>query len=421
MNLETKTTFTSLCLILREIAYRLKSLQMTIRTLGRDLITLLVSPDDVQPLLNGIEPSPGISFSSNDFSGITYTSYSTLVPYLITSRHLLEYAKVQMSGFFHQLGRRVELSDVVSSEGGLSILCEATVDPPISTDCGNDRPTQEHNRVYAKILRPSCLNDPFSLTPSERAYAGKRFMKEVVVPMDLYRMLRHYDPGTEEFLVETLEGGFAGIDNFLPVPYLFFPVHQGLDLQKKLDLGGPLDIYQAVSYLARISKVLAAMHTLGKIHRDIKPGNIFITDEETPKLLDFGIIKDYEVRSEWRRKRILGTPSYMAPELFMEDIREYPEDNKTDVFELMATFLTITTGRPWFEFFGCPGQSVQEIIRFVMNWMVGSNSEDHKPQIFHPEYPDEVNRLIMETLVPHPRDRPQMDYVSKKLDSVLRD
>jgi len=77
----------------------------------------------------------------------------------------------------------------------------------------------------------------------------------------------------------------------------------------------PLEV--KLDWLAGISRGLAAAHEAGIVHRDVKPGNIMITSEGVPKVLDFGLAKPLgDEHEDFTTKvgQLLGTPRYMAPE-----------------------------------------------------------------------------------------------------------
>jgi serine/threonine-protein kinase len=102
--------------------------------------------------------------------------------------------------------------------------------------------------------------------------------------------------------------------------YLVMEQLEGESLAARLRRAGPLPPDQIVSVMSQLCDALGAVHAAGVIHRDVKPGNIFLhrrTDDEPVqiKLLDFGI-----ARVEWAETRLtnmgapLGTPGYMSPE-----------------------------------------------------------------------------------------------------------
>jgi serine/threonine protein kinase len=104
-------------------------------------------------------------------------------------------------------------------------------------------------------------------------------------------------------------------------PFIVMELLEGVDLEKRLELGGPLSLAQAAKLIAQMASVLAVAHNLGFVHRDIKPGNIVLLENDreelTAKLLDFGLAKTpvfADSAGLTQTGTTLGTPSYMSPE-----------------------------------------------------------------------------------------------------------
>ena len=97
--------------------------------------------------------------------------------------------------------------------------------------------------------------------------------------------------------------------------------------------------------VARIARSVAAalefLHAEGLVHRDVKPSNVIVTPEGEGRLVDYGLVKAAGDRSLTRRDEVMGTVSYMAPELLRGD----PADTRTDVFSLGMTVLEALLGR----------------------------------------------------------------------------
>jgi CheY-like chemotaxis protein/HPt (histidine-containing phosphotransfer) domain-containing protein len=118
-----------------------------------------------------------------------------------------------------------------------------------------------------------------------------------------------------------------------------------------LDGGGPLEWMArhgamppqlAVSIAVHVGRGLGALHRLGMVHRDVKPENIFVSVDGTPKLGDFGIVLDPENRNT-REGTVLGTPAYMAPVQLLGG--RSAVDAAADVYGLASSLYTFLTDR----------------------------------------------------------------------------
>jgi len=111
--------------------------------------------------------------------------------------------------------------------------------------------------------------------------------------------------------------------------------------------GGKLEVTKALRVADGVLEVLAAAHTRGIIHRDIKPQNVFVTTDETVKVLDFGVASVRTAASEdaaiTQSGFALGTPAFMAPEQARG--RRGQLDARTDVWAVGATLYWCLTGR----------------------------------------------------------------------------
>ena len=153
-------------------------------------------------------------------------------------------------------------------------------------------------------------------------------------------------------LVASDAGGEAGS------LWLAFERLEGHDLSAELDQAGPMDFERAMHLLLWSLEGLAAAHSVGVIHRDLKPDNIYLrspgTARERPCLIDFGIgFLDAEDGGLLSKKGIIhGTPRYMAPE-YTRDQRISPA---MDVFQMALIYSEMRSCVPVVDakgLFGC--------------------------------------------------------------------
>jgi Tol biopolymer transport system component len=133
--------------------------------------------------------------------------------------------------------------------------------------------------------------------------------------------------------------------------YIVTEILKGETLQQRID-GRPLPVRKAVDYALQIASGLAAAHEHGVIHRDIKPGNLFVTTDGRIKILDFGIAKSIGQESantetvtiDASQHTVIGTVPYMSPEL----ARGLRTDHRTDIFSFgVVLYEMLSGGRPF--------------------------------------------------------------------------
>ncbi len=123
-------------------------------------------------------------------------------------------------------------------------------------------------------------------------------------------------------------------------PYLVEELLRGQTLEGRLR-GGPLPADRALAVGLELARGLAHAHGRGVLHRDLKPGNVFLTEDGRVKLLDFGLAHLLGTRG----LPGAGTPAYMAP----EQLRGEAVDARADVFALGATLFEVLAGKAPFE------------------------------------------------------------------------
>jgi eukaryotic-like serine/threonine-protein kinase len=122
--------------------------------------------------------------------------------------------------------------------------------------------------------------------------------------------------------------------------YVVMELLRGNSLASLLKNQGIIAPGFAVPMFGQVCRALWAAHHLGVVHRDLKPGNIFICDDKLVKVLDFGMSKFNEAESLTQDGYTLGTPEYMAPEQCIGA----PVDARTDLYALGVMMFEAITG-----------------------------------------------------------------------------
>ena len=156
------------------------------------------------------------------------------------------------------------------------------------------------------------------------------------------------DPGQRDrFYREAQSAGTLSHKNIITIyelgeqdgqPFIAMEFLSGEDLKSKLDRRAELTLEQRLQWMIEICEGLAHAHGKDVIHRDIKPGNVFVTREGEIKVLDFGLAR---LRSSVATQTgaVMGTPSYMSP----EQVRGEKVDRRSDLFSAGATFYQLLT------------------------------------------------------------------------------
>lgn len=128
--------------------------------------------------------------------------------------------------------------------------------------------------------------------------------------------------------------------------FLAMELVDGFSLSSMVASHGPLSSATVIDVVAQAAAALQIAHEKGIVHRDIKPGNLMLTDDRKLKVLDFGLASlTFQVQKAKKNKQILGTVEYMAPEQI-----DQPEisDPRSDLYALGATMFYLLTGRTMF-------------------------------------------------------------------------
>jgi WD40 repeat protein len=129
-------------------------------------------------------------------------------------------------------------------------------------------------------------------------------------------------------------------------PYFSLEFCSGGSLAGKLD-GTPWEPRRAAALVQTLAGAMHAAHQADLVHRDLKPGNVLLTADGTPKVTDFGLVKRLDGVGQTQSGAVVGTPSYMAPE--QASGKGSQVGPAADVYALGAILYELLTGRPPFK------------------------------------------------------------------------
>jgi serine/threonine protein kinase len=178
--------------------------------------------------------------------------------------------------------------------------------------------------------------------------------------------------------------------------YLVMELLQGTDLEQQIEAQGPLDEGAIIDIMVPVVAGLSAVHDAGVVHRDLKPGNVFLAqgpyDEVDPKLLDFGISKapGAEQLRLTGNGMLIGTPFYMSP----EGLRGEEMTPSSDQYSLGVVMYECATGTNPFH-----ASTFAEIFRLI------GAGEYPPPSSTRPQISKRLERIIMRAMSLDPAAR----------------
>lgn len=229
-------------------------------------------------------------------------------------------------------------------------------------------------RLYAiKLIRPVVAANPTN---------RRRFEREIRA----MARLTHWNT------VEIIDYGQAPDGTF----YYVMEYVEGLNLSELVDRCGPLKPGRVVYLLRQICAALAEAHAAGLIHRDIKPGNIMLTQQaglfDVLKILDFGIVQQFGVSDADDKLTqpglMMGTPGFISPEQ-----TRGVADVRSDIYGLGAVGYFLLSGRAPFS-----GRGIEQILK--------SLAQEPTPlRELRPEIPADLETVIQKCLRREPKER----------------
>ncbi|HVF12120.1 MAG TPA: protein kinase [Actinomycetota bacterium] len=249
-------------------------------------------------------------------------------------------------------GQRYELRDVVGV-GGMGTVHKAY-----------DRVLQRE--VAIKVLKPEYSSDDGVL---------ERFRREARISASLSHI------------------GIAPVYDFVEEDgrsFLVMELLKGRDLHQIVASEGPMEPIEAAAITAHAADALEHAHKQGAVHRDVKPGNIFITDEGGVKVTDFGIALAASQSPITATGDIIGTPFYLSPEQVNGD----QATPSSDIYSLGCVLYQLVTGVP-------PYTGTNSLAIAL------AHREEPVPDMHrdHPNIPKEIADVVHTAMAKDPSDR----------------
>src|SRR5437867_4353398 len=192
------------------------------------------------------------------------------------------------------------------------------------------------------------------------------------------RRLKH------ENIIEVLD-----LDEDAGRPYLAMELLEGQDLAREISSQKLTSLEQKLRIMKEVCAGLSYAHQKEIIHRDIKPGNIFITASGQVKILDFGLAR--AATSVSMSTKLMGTPNYMPPEQWNKKV-----DERTDVFAAGAVFYELLAHKKAFD-----GEQWGQIYFQIVH------RDPDPPEKINPAIPPELSAIVMQALAKEPAHRYQ--------------
>ncbi|MHB8896698.1 MAG: protein kinase domain-containing protein [Candidatus Geothermincolia bacterium] len=235
-----------------------------------------------------------------------------------------------------------------------------------------------HDNVLRRNVALKVMTIPDGLTADERKHLVDRFYREARAAAGLSHanivIIHDISKANEKHFIsmELLEGE---------------PLSQAV-------AGEPLPLARALRIADNVLAALEYAHAHEVVHRDIKPDNIFLLQDDTVKIVDFGLARVQASTTITQSGTVMGSPGYIAPEV----IDGKPADKRTDVFSFGVVLYEMLTGeRP----FG-PRDAFESFVRVIYRIM---SEEQPAPSSKNPDIPPEVDALMEKLLAKDPDNR----------------
>jgi serine/threonine protein kinase len=215
---------------------------------------------------------------------------------------------------------------------------------------------------------------------------ARRFQREAqaIAVLDHPNIVQVFDFGAQPLSPEGDE-----------IHYLVMEYVEGRDLRAEMEgrvsAAEPFTPGEITHILGQVAEALDYAHQHGVVHRDIKPGNILVTDDGRVVLTDFGLAMLRDRASQATLGNSFGTPEYIAPEQAIDSRAASPQ---SDIYALGVILYEMVTGRLPFEDESPLSLALKHI-----------NQEPTPPGRYVPDLPEAVEAVILQALAKEPADR----------------
>jgi beta-lactam-binding protein with PASTA domain len=188
--------------------------------------------------------------------------------------------------------------------------------------------------------------------------------------------------------------------------FMVMELVQGNDLRDLLREEGALMPRQVAEIGVAAAAALSAAHAQGLVHRDVKPGNILLTDDGGVKVADFGIARAFDDSEQLTRTgAVIGTASYFSP----EQAQGHAADARSDIYSLGVVMYELLTGQPPFTGEGAVAVAYQHV-----------KETPEPPSWLNPNIPEGLEAVVLKAMAKDPADRYQSAAeLSEDLKRVL--
>ncbi|MGW3227994.1 protein kinase domain-containing protein [Kitasatospora sp. NPDC001095] len=181
----------------------------------------------------------------------------------------------------------------------------------------------------------------------------------------------------------------SGVDQ--GTPFIVMELVSGRSLAALLAERQALPVERAVGIAAAVCEALSVAHAAGLVHRDIKPGNIMITDDGGVKVVDFGIARAGSSNNLTQTASVLGTAAYLSP----EQATASELDGRTDLYAVGCVLTEMLTGATPFT----ADTPVAIAFKHV-------SEQPLPPSVRRPGLPPALDAAVLRLLAKNPADRP---------------